>query len=329
MAAIDAVLALCLRGTLLVGRDLYGGTLRLAAELAYEREARVVDVDASDSAALARRPSVASARTGFLVESPTRCRRCATCARRRAPAATSTRDSPSTTLMLRLSAGGSCSRSAPTPSCSPRRSTSADTPITAGAVIVRDRRSARSSRAAPNAAAPRSHRSRPGCARAASTRRRLERPGGGDERSNSRAPSPARHEVTAVHHASLDGAPGRDVLADQARGAGSVVAVELAAGLDPVRFAESLELFSISVSFGSVRSTVCLPRHTSHASVPRGLSPTVRPPSERLVRLSIGLEDPSDLRADLGRALESLRVGDEHLSCAAARGRGTNDPCVR
>ncbi len=68
------------------------------------------------------------------------------------------------------------------------------------------------------------------------------------------------------------------------------------------RIAEATRLFTIAVSFGSVGSSVSLPCRMSHASVPPELRDRLGPP-EDLVRLSIGIEDPDDLTADLTQAL--------------------------
>ena len=86
----------------------------------------------------------------------------------------------------------------------------------------------------------------------------------------------------------------------------SVVTFELRDVLMARRFAEATELFRTTVSFGGVASSVNLPCDMSHASVPeewrdvQGLSPA-------LVRLSVGIEDPRDLVADVDRALEECR----------------------
>jgi len=67
-------------------------------------------------------------------------------------------------------------------------------------------------------------------------------------------------------------------------------------------FSERLELFSLAESLGGVESLVSVPALMTHASVPedRRLAMGVTP---GLVRLSVGIEDESDLLADLGRAL--------------------------
>ena len=67
------------------------------------------------------------------------------------------------------------------------------------------------------------------------------------------------------------------------------------------RLVEGTRLFTIAVSFGSVASSISLPCHMSHASVPAELRDRLAPPAD-LVRLSVGIEDPEDLLDDLRQA---------------------------
>jgi len=63
-----------------------------------------------------------------------------------------------------------------------------------------------------------------------------------------------------------------------------------------------LRLFTISVSFGSVASSVCLPSRMSHRSIPDEVRARRGFP-EHLIRLSIGIEDADDLAADVSQAV--------------------------
>lgn len=70
---------------------------------------------------------------------------------------------------------------------------------------------------------------------------------------------------------------------------------------------ENTELFSITVSFGSVKSLISLPCFMSHASIPSEVRES-RGLSEDLIRLSVGIEDAEDLIADLDQAIKSASV---------------------
>jgi len=66
---------------------------------------------------------------------------------------------------------------------------------------------------------------------------------------------------------------------------------------------EATRLFAITVSFGSVNSTISLPNYMSHASIPAHLRQQKSIPAD-LVRISVGVEDIEDLVDDLSQALE-------------------------
>jgi cystathionine beta-lyase/cystathionine gamma-synthase len=89
---------------------------------------------------------------------------------------------------------------------------------------------------------------------------------------------------------------------------GTVITFDLCAGFEAGRtFAESLRLFARTPSFGSTESLVVPPQMMQ----PRDFSPGELVASDigpGTVRLSIGLEDPLDLQADLSRSLELASV---------------------
>lgn len=134
----------------------------------------------------------------------------------------------------------------------------------------------------------------------------------------------SRNDLVAVHHASLPDHPDHARHAAQALGPGTVLSFETGDEARSIALVERLERFAIAVSFGSVDSTASLPCRMSHASVPSVLRHVALPPRD-LMRLSIGLEDPEDLIADLERALECSRgvsneiTADEGLLRPAAQ----------
>jgi len=89
----------------------------------------------------------------------------------------------------------------------------------------------------------------------------------------------------------------------QARGGGAVLGFTAGSAAQAKLIAEHSEFFRISVSFGSVNSTISIPVKMSHASVPEELRGARSTPQD-LLRLSIGIEDADDLIADLSRCLE-------------------------
>lgn len=111
--------------------------------------------------------------------------------------------------------------------------------------------------------------------------------------------------VERVRYPWLPTHPGAALARAQMSEFGSVVSFDLRAGAEAGRrFAEALRLFAITASLGSTESLVLPPQLIgSRDLTPEQVAWTdVRPGT---VRLSIGLEDLGDLRADLAQALEA------------------------
>ena len=90
----------------------------------------------------------------------------------------------------------------------------------------------------------------------------------------------------------------------QARGGGSIIAFETGDLEISRQVAESTKIFAITVSFGSVNSSISLPYFMSHSSIPPELR-SKHPFPHDLLRLSVGIEDADDLIADLDQALSA------------------------
>jgi cystathionine beta-lyase/cystathionine gamma-synthase len=111
--------------------------------------------------------------------------------------------------------------------------------------------------------------------------------------------------VARVRYPGLATDPGHALARVQMRDFGSIVTIDLAG--DPEqsrRFADSLRLFAIAASLGSTESLIVPPQLLQ----PRDLSADQRAQSDigpTTARLSIGIEDPDDLIADLTAALDA------------------------
>jgi cystathionine gamma-synthase len=111
------------------------------------------------------------------------------------------------------------------------------------------------------------------------------------------------HEkVRRVHYPGLESHPGHDVARRQMRDFGAMVSFEMEQQEDAIRVAESTRLFALAESLGGVESLIEVPGPMTHASVAG--SPLEVPPT--LVRLSVGIEHPDDLVADVTQALAGL-----------------------
>ncbi|MGW0433395.1 trans-sulfuration enzyme family protein [Micromonospora sp. NPDC003197] len=106
----------------------------------------------------------------------------------------------------------------------------------------------------------------------------------------------------AVRQVFYPGVPDRDpagLVGRQMRGCGAMLAIQLAGGYPhAVQVTNRVELFTHAVSLGGVDSLIQHPAALTH----RPVAESARPGAD-ILRLSIGLEDPDDLRADLAQAL--------------------------
>lgn len=109
-------------------------------------------------------------------------------------------------------------------------------------------------------------------------------------------------EVVRVYYPLLQDHPGRDIHARQASGGGAVLSFELTSGELALEFLRQLTLPLLAVSLGGVESIVTYPVTMSHAAMPPA-ERALRGITDRLVRISVGLEAGEDLLADIRRAL--------------------------
>lgn len=106
--------------------------------------------------------------------------------------------------------------------------------------------------------------------------------------------------VGTIHYPGLAGHPGHVVAARQMSAPGSMISFEYRG--DAQKLLEDVRVFAPAVSLGGVQSLIERPGSMTHASIPaetrrrRGIA-------DNLVRLSIGIEDPVDLVADLEAAM--------------------------
>jgi cystathionine beta-lyase/cystathionine gamma-synthase len=110
-------------------------------------------------------------------------------------------------------------------------------------------------------------------------------------------------KVEKVIYPGLASHPGHAIAKDQMRDFGGMLGFEVVGGAELAdQVVRGTKLFALAESLGGVESLIELPAPMTHASVP----PEERAKigiSDGLVRLSVGIEDGEDLRADLEAAL--------------------------
>jgi methionine-gamma-lyase len=103
-----------------------------------------------------------------------------------------------------------------------------------------------------------------------------------------------------------EGDEGFDVFKKQCTGPGSMIAFEIQDGeAGAFRFLNHLKLIKLAVSLGGTESLAEHPGAMTHSDVPPedqlkiGITPS-------MVRISVGVEDPDDLIADVAQALDAV-----------------------
>jgi len=113
-----------------------------------------------------------------------------------------------------------------------------------------------------------------------------------------------RDEVEQVLWPGEADLPGAGVHRRQADGPGAVLSFRLREGLSGETVCNHVRLWTLAVSLGAVESIITLPARMTHLPY----APEDREAlgiDDRLVRLSVGLEDADDLIADLAAALDA------------------------
>jgi cystathionine gamma-lyase len=114
-----------------------------------------------------------------------------------------------------------------------------------------------------------------------------------------------RHpRVATVHYPGLRSHPQHALAKKQMKGRyGGMITIVLKGGLDDARrFLERCQLFALAESLGGVESLIEHPALMTHASVPEAARAKLGI-DDTLCRLSVGIEDLDDLKADLKQAL--------------------------
>ncbi|MGZ5186814.1 MAG: trans-sulfuration enzyme family protein, partial [Caldimonas sp.] len=112
--------------------------------------------------------------------------------------------------------------------------------------------------------------------------------------------------VTRVHYPGLASHPQHELARRQMHGFGGMISLDLATDLAGARrFLEAVRIFSLAESLGGVESLIEHPAIMTHATIPAKTRATLGI-GDALVRLSVGVEDVEDLRADLARALARI-----------------------
>lgn len=110
-------------------------------------------------------------------------------------------------------------------------------------------------------------------------------------------------QVARVYYPGLPSHPQHALACRQMRGFGGMISLDLNTDLAGARrFLEQVKIFALAESLGGVESLIEHPAIMTHASIPAENRARLGI-ADALVRLSVGIEDVEDLRADLAQAL--------------------------
>ncbi|MDQ0190104.1 PLP-dependent transferase [Alicyclobacillus cycloheptanicus] len=111
----------------------------------------------------------------------------------------------------------------------------------------------------------------------------------------------AHPSVEKVYYPGLADHPRRDIHVRQARGFGGMIAFEVKDSTQIAHILASVKLISFAESLGGVETLLTYPARQTHADIPQDIREQCGV-TERLLRLSVGIEDAGDLLRDLDQA---------------------------
>ena len=109
--------------------------------------------------------------------------------------------------------------------------------------------------------------------------------------------------VERVYYVGLESHPQYALNASQARGAGSMISFSVDSRDTALRLLHGVKLITFAESLGGAETLLTYPAMQTHPDVPRAVKDCLGI-TDRLLRLSVGLENADDLIADLSQAWE-------------------------
>ena len=109
-------------------------------------------------------------------------------------------------------------------------------------------------------------------------------------------------KVQSVYYVGLPTHPGYEISKKQARGFGSMISFKVDTEETAVQLLSKVKLVLYAESLGGVETLITYPMLQTHADVPKE-EREAKGIDERLLRISVGIENINDLIVDLGQAL--------------------------
>jgi cystathionine beta-lyase/cystathionine gamma-synthase len=115
----------------------------------------------------------------------------------------------------------------------------------------------------------------------------------------------AHPKVAKVNYPGLPSHPQHALARTQMRGFGGMIAFDVGSLEAARRVLNSVRLCALAESLGGVETLISHPATMTHASVPADRRAALGI-TDGLVRISVGIEDIDDLKADVGQALDRV-----------------------
>ena len=110
--------------------------------------------------------------------------------------------------------------------------------------------------------------------------------------------------IRKVYYPGLEDHPGFNIARRQMKNFGGMLSFELDVDkIDPERFLKNLKMITPALSLGGVETIICAPVTTSHQKMTDAERAELGI-TDSLLRLSVGIEDVDDIKADIDQALE-------------------------
>lgn len=113
-----------------------------------------------------------------------------------------------------------------------------------------------------------------------------------------------KERVDEVHYVGLPEHKGYEISLKQARGFGSMISFTVKDTQAVERILKNVKIITFAESLGGVESLITYPQTQTHASIPQEIRDRIGV-TDKLLRLSVGIENAEDLIRDLDQALGS------------------------
>jgi cystathionine gamma-synthase len=114
-------------------------------------------------------------------------------------------------------------------------------------------------------------------------------------------------KVTKVYYPGIEGTKGYEICQKQATGFGSMISFEVESKELATHILSATKLIAFAESLGGTETLLTYPTTQTHADVPEEIR-IKNGITDRILRLSAGIEDKNDLISDLKQAIDSFEA---------------------